>query len=144
MNNQLRIWNSENNEFELKYTLTDGPTDDLNFLEWHPKGNVFMTGGKDYLIWLYNGANGTFINCLAGHEGEIFQANFTINDGGKHVVSSSADKTIRIWAPLKNECLKVIRNTSISGIAGKFHEADINCFGLHHERPMIVSGDIQG
>jgi WD40 repeat protein len=61
MNNALRIWNTETNDFELKYTITDGPNDDLNFLEWHPKGNVFITGGKDYLIWLYNGTNGTFI-----------------------------------------------------------------------------------
>jgi len=108
--------------------ITDGPTEDLNFLEWHPKGNVFITGGKDYLIWLYNGGNGTFISCLAGHEAEVFQAKFTINDGGKHVVSSSADKTIRVWAPLKNECLRIIKNTSVSGVSGKFHEADINCF----------------
>ena len=105
MNNQLRIWGTETNEFELLYTVTDGPTEDLNFLEWHPKGNVFITGGKDYLIWLYNGSNGTFIQCLAGHEAEVLQAKFTLTDGGKHVVSSSADKSIRLWSPLKNQCL---------------------------------------
>lgn len=98
----MRIWNAENNSFDLKYALADGPTEDLNFLEWHPKGNVFITGGKDYLIWLFNGANGTFINCLSGHESEVLHAMFTINDQGKHVVSSSADKTIRLWSPLKN------------------------------------------
>ena len=25
-----------------------------------------------------------------------------------------------------------------------FHDSEINVFGLHHERPMIVSGDLQG
>ena len=144
MNNQLRIWNAEDDAFDLKHVITDGPTEDLNFLEWHPKGNVFITGGKDYLIWLYNGQSGTFISCLAGHEQEVFQANFTLSDGGKHVISSSADQTIRVWAPLKNECLKVIKNTSLSGAAGKFHESDINVFALHFDRPLIVSGDISG
>eukprot|EP00347_Sterkiella_histriomuscorum_P007048 403350447 len=144
MNNQLRVWNTEFDAFELKHVITDGPTEDLNFLEWHPKGNVFITGGKDYLIWLYNGQSGTFISCLAGHEQEVFQASFTISDGGKHVVSSSADQTIRIWAPLKNECLKVIKNTSLTGTAGKFHETEINVFSLHWERPLIISGDIEG
>jgi ribosome assembly protein SQT1 len=57
MNNKIRIWNTEN-DFELKYTLDDGPSDDLNFLEWHPKGNVLITGGKDYMIWMFNGQNG--------------------------------------------------------------------------------------
>lgn len=54
MNNQIRIWNVEN-DLELKYTLEDGPSDDLNFLEWHPKGNVLITGGKDKMIWMFNG-----------------------------------------------------------------------------------------
>lgn len=66
MNNKLRIWNVEK-DFELKHTIEDGPEDDLNFVEWHPKGNVLITGGKDYLIWMFNGANGQFITCLQGH-----------------------------------------------------------------------------
>jgi WD40 repeat protein len=46
----------------------DGPTEDLNFLEWHPKGNVMITGGADYMIWLLNGENGQMINTMQGHE----------------------------------------------------------------------------
>jgi WD40 repeat protein len=57
MNNQIRIWNTEN-DFSLKCALEDGPSEDLNFLEWHPKGNVLITGGKDLLIWMFNGQNG--------------------------------------------------------------------------------------
>ena len=69
MNNKLRVWSAES--FELKYALEDGPTEDLNFLEWHPKGNVFITGGKDLLIWMFNGGNGQFLGCLTGHEEEV-------------------------------------------------------------------------
>ena len=57
MNNKIRIWNTEN-DFELKHIMEDGPSEDMNFLEWHPKGNVLITGGKDFLIWLLNGQNG--------------------------------------------------------------------------------------
>ena len=53
MNNQIRVWNVE--DFELKCALEDGPSEDLNFLEWHPKGNVLITGGKDKLVWMFNG-----------------------------------------------------------------------------------------
>ena len=37
--------------------VTEGPdnSDDMEFVQWHPKGNVFITGGKDKLIWLMNG-----------------------------------------------------------------------------------------
>jgi WD40 repeat protein len=56
MNNPIRIWNVENN-YELKATL-EGPSDDINFIEWHPKGNVIICGGKDLMIWMFNGSNG--------------------------------------------------------------------------------------
>lgn len=100
MNNVLRVWDAEN-DFNLKCTLEGGSTDDLLFLEWHPKGNVILTGGKDYMIWMFNGVNGEYINCFSGHEDEVTSAQFTINDSGKHILSSSADKTIRLWSPMK-------------------------------------------
>ena len=138
MNNHLRIWNIEK-DLELKYTLDEGPTDDLNFIEWHPKGNVLITGGKDYLIWMFNGANGKFLNCLTGHEGEVTSAQFTVIDQGKNILSSSTDKTLRLWSPLKQQCLQVIR-----GDGDKFHQCEIGCFAQHYERPLVISGDRQG
>ena len=66
MNNAIRVWSVEK-DFELKTTL-EGPSDDLNFLEWHPKGNVLLTGGKDYMVWMFNGVSGEFLSCFTGHE----------------------------------------------------------------------------
>ena len=123
MNNTIRIWNVEK-DLELKYNLEDGPSDDLNFLEWHPKGNVLITGGKDKMIWMFNGQNGQFLNCLQGHTADVLSAQFTLNDGGKHIVSSSSDKTIRLWSPMKNTCLQTVKTSH-----GKiFHDSDINIF----------------
>jgi len=101
MNNTLRVWDVEKN-FELKSLLEGGPTDDLNFIEWHPKGNVILTGGKDYMLWLFNGVKGEFLSCLAGHEGEVLWGEFTKADQGKLVVSSSADKSVKLWSPMKS------------------------------------------
>ena len=100
MNNVLRVWDAEK-DFELKCTLEGGPTEDLSFVEWHPKGNVILTGGKDYMVWMFNGQNGEFLACLTGHEDEVLMGKFTVNDNGKHVVSSSSDKSIRLWSPMK-------------------------------------------
>jgi hypothetical protein len=33
-----------------------------------------LTGGKDFNIWLINGNNGDYVNCFAGHEGEVMNA----------------------------------------------------------------------
>lgn len=53
MNNPIRIWDVES-ELKEKASL-EGPSEDMNFLEWHPKGNVVLTGGKDMMIWMFNG-----------------------------------------------------------------------------------------
>jgi len=47
-------------DLQLKCVIDAGPDpkDDMNFVSWHPKGNLLLTGGKDTLIWLINGVNG--------------------------------------------------------------------------------------
>jgi WD40 repeat protein len=80
------------------------------------------------------------MSCLQGHQGEVYQGQFTINDQGKHIISSSADKTIRLWAPMKQTCLQTIRG----GTSKAFHDSDINVFAQHHERPLLISGDLSG
>lgn len=53
MNNPIKIWDVDS-EFKEKQIL-EGPAEDMNFIEWHPKGNVILTGGKDYMVWMFNG-----------------------------------------------------------------------------------------
>jgi len=102
MNNVIRVWIMENENpmrFKEKCKFENGPSekDDILFIDWHPKGNAVLCGGKDYMIWLMNGSTGDYLACFAGHEGDILNAKFTPANGGKYVVSSSADKTIRVW-----------------------------------------------
>lgn len=142
MNNFLRVWDV-NNGFALKQTLENIPQEDMNFVEWHQSAPVLMTGGKDYMIWIVNAVNGKVMANLIGHEEEVFKAVFSIEDRGKHVVSSSADKTIRVWSPLTQECVMTLR--SFGGVSRKeFHESDILCFALHPDMPIVLSGDAKG
>ena len=104
MNNFLRVWDVQNG-FVLKSTLDSIPQEDLLFVHWHAQAPVLMTGGKDYMIWLVNALNGRVMANLIGHEDEVIEARFTLEDRGKHIVSSSADKSIRVWSPLQQECL---------------------------------------
>lgn len=114
MNNVLRVWQvGENAKMELKCKLENGPaeTDDIAFVEWHPKGNAIICGGNDYMIWLMNGSSGDFLASFSGHEEAVLCAQFTPN-GGKLIVSSSADKTIRVWSPIKQNCVSIIKQSS--------------------------------
>jgi len=57
MNNQLRVWDVARG-FALKKVVEDIPVEDMLFVEWHPTAPVLLTGGKDFMIWILNAANG--------------------------------------------------------------------------------------
>lgn len=149
MNNALRVWALEQNpdpttqdhKMKLKTTLVNGPGDgeDILFVEWHPKGNAVLCGGKDYCIYLLNGATGDFLACFTGHEDTVLACKFTFN--GKLIVSASNDASLRVWSPIKQECISVIKPRNKST---KFHTTGINCFALHPEQPYCISGDLAG
>uniref|UniRef100_A0A7S3IEQ6 Uncharacterized protein n=1 Tax=Strombidium inclinatum TaxID=197538 RepID=A0A7S3IEQ6_9SPIT len=93
------------------------------------------------MIWLMNGATGDYLACFSGHENDVLEAQFTPANGGKTILSASADMTMRLWSPKQHECLRVIKapNTKTP-----WHEDAINTFALHPTRPVVVSGDLSG
>ena len=57
MNNQLRVWDVAA-EFTLHKLIDEVPIEDMLFVEWHPTALLFLTGGKDFMIWMVNAGNG--------------------------------------------------------------------------------------
>lgn len=79
MNNFLRVWDVDAG-FTLKKTIDEIPQADLNFVEWHPKAPLVLTGGKDYMVWLVNAISGKIMASLAGHDSDVTNALFTLHD----------------------------------------------------------------
>lgn len=142
MNNVLRIWDVANG-FALKKTIDAIPQEDLNFVEWHAQAPVLMTGGADYMIWLVNAVNGKVMANLIGHEDTVLNAVFTKEDKGKHIVSCSSDKSLKVWSPLTQECIVTLKSYG-AGSKKEFHESAILCFALHSDMPVVLSGDEDG
>lgn len=44
--------------FTLKNLIEEVPIEDMNFIEWHPTAPLFLTGGKDFMVWMVNAGNG--------------------------------------------------------------------------------------
>jgi WD40 repeat protein len=82
MNNQLRVWDVVEG-FTLKTLVEEIPIEDMSFVEWHPTAPIFLTGGKDYMIWMINAVNGKVLQSFIGHEADVTMAMFTKVDGGK-------------------------------------------------------------
>jgi WD40 repeat protein len=127
--------------FTLKHLVEEVPIEDMNFLEWHPTAPLFLTGGKDFMIWMVSATSGKVMNSFTGHEAEVTMAMFTLADNGKQIVSCSADKTVRLWNPAKGEGVMTTRN---GGHKMPYHEEEILCIALHPTRPLIMSGGADG
>ena len=80
--------------FEFKKEMETG--DDINFINWHSKANLILTGGNDMMVWMFNALNGEFTTYV-GHEDVVNYADFTPD--GKLIVSISNDATTKVWNP---------------------------------------------
>ncbi|TKX24956.1 ubiquitin homeostasis protein lub1 [Elsinoe australis] len=75
----------------------------------HPSGAAFASAGNDQIIRLWT-IDGVEVTQLHGHEAFIYSIGVTPDNGD--IVSSSEDRTVRIWR--NNECIQTITHPAIS------------------------------
>jgi ribosome assembly protein SQT1 len=134
MGNPIRIYKVEEHEgipsFEFKKEMETG--DDISFINWHPKANLFLTGGNDMMVWMFNALNGEFTT-YTGHEDAINNAEFTPD--GKQIVSISNDQSVKVWNPRTTKCMQTIQGEM-------FHKNPIISMFMINQS--IVTGDSEG
>ncbi|KAL0205117.1 hypothetical protein P9112_000424 [Eukaryota sp. TZLM1-RC] len=64
-------------------------------VRFNADGDLIFTAGKDNLVSCWRAANGSFLGFYKGHEGAVHSVDCTTNS--KHIISGSADRTVRIW-----------------------------------------------
>ncbi|KAH8055683.1 hypothetical protein JL722_8026 [Aureococcus anophagefferens] len=94
----VKLWDATTGN--LARTL-DGPGD-VEWLKWHPKGDVVLCGSGDGTCWMWLATSGGCMRVFAGHEGPVLCGAFTCD--GKQIVTGSADGSVRVWAPKKGVC----------------------------------------
>eukprot|EP01138_Halocafeteria_seosinensis_P008921 gb/GECG01009118.1/.p1 GENE.gb/GECG01009118.1/~~gb/GECG01009118.1/.p1 ORF type:complete len:284 (+),score=29.29 gb/GECG01009118.1/:1-852(+) len=126
----MQVWSTENGK--LIHTL-EGPSDDLEWMRWHPKGNVLACGGADTTVWIYDTIKGQCINVLAGHEESVLCGEFT--PSGKQVVTSGADASTKLWSPKSGKCTQTIP-------VQEWHSGAIVSQACALSRPLVATGSI--
>lgn len=99
----VKVWDVASGE--RLYTLSE-PTDGLNTLAIDPAGKRVAAGGLDRTIrvWSLGDKSGTLENSLIAHEDAILQLAWSPD--GKYLVSSSADKEVKVF---KADDLSVVK-----------------------------------
>ena len=87
----------------------EGPSGDILFLVWHPKGDVLLAGSSDGTAWMWStpaaGGAATCMQVFAGHAGPVTSGLFTRD--GRLLVTGGEDGSVRVWAPKTGACSKV-------------------------------------
>ena len=124
----VKIWKVENGE--LLMTL-EGP-EDVEWAQWHPKGNAIIAGSKDGTAWMWLAHNGQCIQVFAGHDGGVTTGCFSSD--GKFVCTGGEDGTVRIWAPKTGQC-----KHTFEGYLG--HEGMLTCLVTNSvDGDLLLSG----
>ncbi|KAG8453506.1 hypothetical protein GDO86_000219 [Hymenochirus boettgeri] len=91
--------------FKFKFSMNDH-TRFVNCIRYSPDGNRFASAGADGQIFLYDGKTGEKVCSLGGskaHDGGIYAISW--NGDGTKLLSSSGDKTAKIWDVAANSAV---------------------------------------
>jgi len=121
----IKLWKVETGE--LVSTL-EGPSEGIDWLRWHSKGNVVLGGSGDGSCWMWL-SNGTCMQVFSGHSGSVTCGAFISN--GKQVLTGSDDATVRLWDPKTGKC-----TFTFSGHG--FHEGGLTSVAVSRQNEAMV------
>jgi len=98
-----------------------------------PPGKYIASGGRDKIIYIFDTITGELILKFAGHDNWI--RGLLFHPDGKHLISVSDDKTIRVWSLLEERCIKVLEEA---------HTHFIQCLDFCKQNPQIATGSVDG
>jgi angio-associated migratory cell protein len=110
----VRIWKVETGEL---VTTLEGP-EDVEWAQWHNKGNAVVAGSRDGTIWMWLTHNGQCVHVFAGHDGGVTCGTFTKD--GKLICTGGEDGTVRQWNPKTGQCRHVFGQ-------GDGHDSEVTC-----------------
>ncbi|KAI8391766.1 quinon protein alcohol dehydrogenase-like superfamily [Radiomyces spectabilis] len=133
MDGKVRVWKTETGEF---CCAVDGP-DEINWIDWHPKGNILLAGATDSTIWMWAMPSGKFMNIFNGHAGPVTAGRFTPD--GKKIVSVCEDTSLIVWDP-KSAAAEI----RLSGEDARFHLEPITTVAVNRDSTLAITGSMDG
>ncbi|EFC38858.1 predicted protein [Naegleria gruberi] len=100
MDGTVKLWNAKSGAF---ISSLEGPGDSIEWIDWHPRGNIIIGGSQDATTWMWNTQKEVCLNVFSGHSESVTNGCFTTD--GKLMVTASDDATVKIWNPKTAECI---------------------------------------
>lgn len=122
----VRIWNSGDGSL---VQCLEGPSKEVEWILWHPKGHAILAGSNDTMAWMWWALTGKVMQIFAGHAAGVSCGCWGL--GGKVVVTGSEDHGIIVWNPRAGTPQHHIREV---------HESSVISICSHPESPIVVTG----
>lgn len=117
------VWNVEQGTLERRL---EGPSE-VEWVAWHPRGDVLLAGSQDSTIWMWLATTGECLRVFAGHEGPVNCGLFTLD--GNWIVTGSSDSTVKVWGPKKGLCRHTLKTATGGAVTAlETHPVDPNVF----------------
>ena len=137
MDGTVKLWNSQTGDF---ISSLEGPGESIEWIDWHPKGNIIIGGSADATIWMWNTQKETCLNVFSGHSDSVSCGSFTPD--GKLIVSSSEDCSVKVWNPKTAEC--IVTYSAVEKNIKSFCEEPITSLKCHATNPVFLCGSLDG
>lgn len=112
--------------------------DEVQFLTWHPKGNVLAAGYGDCTCWMWQLPKGDVMNVFTGHEDAVTAGRFTPD--GRKLMTTSTDGSLIIYDPRQSAPLSKL-GSSDSRFAS---EGGFVCLAISPDSKLAAVGSVTG
>ncbi|KDE08104.1 hypothetical protein MVLG_01586 [Microbotryum lychnidis-dioicae p1A1 Lamole] len=144
MDGKVRVWGRQKHagvadEFTNWALVQDleGPNE-VNWIDWHPKGNFLIAGGADGTVWMWKLPSGEVVHVLSGHTTPVTCGKWTPD--GKKFVTCSEDSTMILWDPRNGDQLH-----KLSPSDARFRlDGGVNCIAINPAATVAILGGAEG
>ncbi|KJE89409.1 hypothetical protein CAOG_00883 [Capsaspora owczarzaki ATCC 30864] len=130
LDGSVKVWNTVTGALVVEL---DGP-DEVEWLSWHPKGNVLLCGSGSGTSFMWQIPSGNVMHIFSGHNSRVTAGGFTSD--GKSIVTASEDMSLIAWDPKTAEQVSKISAAS----DGRFHQEAITSLALSHDNVLVITG----
>jgi WD40 repeat protein len=92
------------------------PRQGLNSFSFSARSSFFATAGIDRTVRLWNADSCSVLENLLGHKAAVIEV--IINDDLRHIMSASADHTVKVWDIRTLKCLQTFSTAAEGGHVG--------------------------
>lgn len=125
----VKVWKCTQGAMgELLHTL-EGPSKEVEWMLWHPKGHVIIAGSLDSTAWMWWAPTGKVMQVFAGHADAV-TCGCWVNQG-KLIATGSTDNGAIIWNPRTGQPAQSFRS---------LHDGGVVAATAHGELPLVATG----